>query len=79
MAETGTDPLLKARFWHDRAEEAWSMASQMIDPIAKTTMVEIAERYDRLADVMVLKEAMVHGRENHRAGRRATTAPEALL
>ena len=55
------------------------MASQMIDPIAKTTMVEIAERYDRLADVMVLKEAMVHGRENHRAGRRATMAPEALL
>jgi hypothetical protein len=79
MAETETDPLLRAKFWHDRAEEAWSMASQMIDPIAKTTMVEIAERYDRLADVMVLKEAMVHGRENHRAGRRATMAPEALL
>jgi hypothetical protein len=79
MAETGTDPLLKAKFWHDRAEEAWSMASQMVDPIAKTIMVEIAERYDRLADVVVLKEAMVRGRENHRAGRRAIMAPAALL
>jgi hypothetical protein len=79
MAETVNDPLLKAKFWNDRAEEAWSMASQMIDPVAKTTMVEIAERYDRLADTVVLKEAMVHGRANHRAGRRPLMAPEALL
>lgn len=71
--------LLRARFWHDRAEEAWSMASQMTDPIAKTTMVEIAERYDLLADAMIVKEAMVHGRENHRPGRRSSVAPEGLL
>jgi hypothetical protein len=79
MTKMENTSLLRARFWHDRAEEAWSMASQMIDPIAKTTLVEIAERYDLLADTMVLKEAMVHGRENRRPGRRSTVAPEALL
>jgi hypothetical protein len=79
MTKTENTSLLRARFWHDRAEEAWSMASQMTDPIAKTTMVEIAERYDLLADAMVLKEAMVHGRENHRPGRRSSVAPEGLL
>jgi hypothetical protein len=79
MAETTNTPLLRARFWHDRAEEAWSMAGQLIDPAAKTTMVEIAERYDLLADAMVLKEAMVHGRENHRVGRKAMIAPQGLL
>lgn len=79
MTKTDNTSLLRARFWNDRAEEAWSMASQMPDPIAKTTMVEIAERYDLLADTMVRKEAMVHGRENHRAGRRSSVAPEGLF
>jgi len=79
MTKTENTALLRARFWHDRAEEAWSMASQMTDPLAKGTMVEIAERYDLLADAMLLKEAMVHGRENHRPGRRSTVSPEALL
>jgi hypothetical protein len=71
--------LLRAKFWHDRAEEAWSMASQMGDPMAKSTLVEIAERYDALADAMMLKEAMTSGRENRRPGRRATVAPATLL
>ena len=72
-------PQLRARFWHDRAEEAWSMASQLTDLAAKSTMVEIAERYDLLADAMVLREAMRHGRENRRAGRKSSVSPEALL
>jgi hypothetical protein len=74
-----TSVLLRAKFWHDRAEETWSMASQMLDPEAKSTLVEIAERYDALADSMLLKEAMVHGRENRRAGRRDPVAPGTLL
>jgi hypothetical protein len=79
MIKTESAPTLRARFWHDRAEEAWSMASQLLDTAAKSTMVEIDERYDLLADAMLLKEAMQHGRENHRAGRRASIAPQSLL
>jgi hypothetical protein len=79
MPKTATAPQLRARFWHDRAEEAWSMASQLTDPAAKGTMVEVAERYDLLADAMLFKEAMVHGRQNRRAGRKSSVSPEALL
>ena len=55
--ESGT--FLRAKFWHDRAEEAWSQASQMPDPEAKSTLIEIAERYDVLADSIAEKEAML--------------------
>jgi len=79
MTKTESAPNLRARFWHDRAEEAWSVASQLVDTTAKSTMVEIAERYDLLADAMLLKEAMLHGRENHRPGRRTSIAPQGLL
>jgi hypothetical protein len=65
----GNTSLLSARSWHDRAEEAWSMASQLTDLAAKTTMVEIAERYDLLAEAMVL--------EARGEGRRAALAPAA--
>jgi hypothetical protein len=78
MTKTENTSQLRARFWHDRAEEAWSMASQMTDPFAKT-MVEIAERYDLLADATFSKEVMVHGRESHRAGRRSTVSPDSLV
>ena len=54
------------------------MASQLSDLSAKSTMVEIAERYDLLAEAMVVKEAMVQRRENRRAGRRASAAPATL-
>ncbi len=62
--KTQDGTFLRARFWHDRAEEAWSMASQMPDPAAKSTLIEIAERYDALADGMAAKQ---------------TVPPEALL
>jgi hypothetical protein len=55
VTKTESDSFLRPRFWHDRAEEAWSMASQMPDPEAKSTLVEIAERYDALADSMAAK------------------------
>ena len=45
------------------------MASQLTDLAAKTTMVEIAERYDLLAEAMVL--------EARGEGRRAALAPAA--
>jgi hypothetical protein len=77
--KTENATLLQARFWHDRAEEAWSMASQLSDSAAKTTMVEIAERYDLLAEAMLVKEAVVQGRESRRTGRRASVSPAALL
>ena len=75
--ENGT--FLHARFWHDRAEEAWSMASQMPDPEAKSSLVEIAERYDALADSIAVKEAIRHGRESRQPGRKDTVASDALL
>ena len=68
---------LRAKFWHDRAEEAWSMASRMPDPEAKSTLVEIAERYDMLADSMAAKEAVLNRRETgHAWGSKAPVSPE---
>jgi hypothetical protein len=55
-----------ARHWHDRAEEAWSMASRMIDPKAKTALVEIAQRYDLLADRALVSEARVDRTDGRR-------------
>ena len=55
MTKTESGSLLRARFWHDRAEETWSLASQMPDPEAKSTLVEIAQRYDALADSMAAR------------------------
>jgi hypothetical protein len=75
--ENGT--FLRARFWHDRAEEVWSMASQMPDPEAKSTLVEIAERYDALADSIAVKEAILHGSESRQPGRKDTVASDALV
>ena len=78
MTKTESGSFLRAKFWHDQAEEVWSMASQMPDPEAKSTLVEIAERYDALADGMAAKEAMLHRRENRQA-RKDPVGPDALL
>lgn len=59
MTKVESGRFLRAKFWHDRAEEAWSQASQMSDPAAKSTLIEIAERYDVLADSIAAKEAML--------------------
>ncbi len=70
---------LRAKFWHDRAEEAWSMASQMPDPEAKSTLVEIAERYDALADSMAAREAALNRRETGQPRGKDPVASDALL
>ena len=38
-----------AEYWRGRAEEARTVAEQMSDPIARATMLRIAERYELLA------------------------------
>jgi hypothetical protein len=43
-------PSLGADHWRERAEEARAQASEMKDPTAKRTLLEIARSYDRLAD-----------------------------
>jgi hypothetical protein len=78
VTKTESGSFLRAKFWHDQAEEVWSMASQMPDPEAKSTLVEIAERYDALADGMAAKEAMLHRRENRQA-RKDPVGSDALL
>jgi hypothetical protein len=75
--ESGT--FLCARFWHDRAEEAWSLASQMPDPEAKSSLVEIAERYDALADSIAVKESLLHGRKSRAPSRKDVVPSDALL
>jgi hypothetical protein len=46
MAELLKDP----KHWRERADEARRVASQLTDPEAKKTMLEIAASYDRLAE-----------------------------
>ena len=70
---------LRAKFWHDRAEEVWSLASQMPDPEAKSTLVEIAERYDSLADGMAAREAALHRSEDRQARDKDLIRSDALL
>jgi hypothetical protein len=38
------------RHWHHHAEEARTRAEQMNDPEARSTMLEIANSYDRIAE-----------------------------
>ena len=79
MTKTESGTFLRAKFWHDRAEEVWSQASQMPDPEAKSTLVEIAERYDALADSIAAKEAVLQRRESRQPRRRDTVASDALV
>jgi hypothetical protein len=51
----------------------------MPDPEAKSTLVEIAERYDALADGMAAKEAVLHRRETRQAGGKDPIPSDALL
>jgi hypothetical protein len=35
--------------WHERAVDARALAEKMSDPVDKKAMIEIAEKYERLA------------------------------
>ena len=39
-----------ADYWRERAEEARAQASEMREPTAKRTLLDIAENYDQLAE-----------------------------
>lgn len=38
-----------AAYWRDRAEEAFTMADEMKDPVARQLMRDVGEEYDRMA------------------------------
>jgi hypothetical protein len=42
--------MIDAKGWRDRAEEARTHAEQMRDPIARRTLLKIAEEYEKLAN-----------------------------
>jgi len=50
MDKERTGPLFNPEHWRDRAEEARAVASQMTDPRAKATMLDIAKGYDTMAE-----------------------------
>ncbi len=41
-------PKFNPEIWRQRAEQARDLADQTGEPVAKTALLEIAERYDRL-------------------------------
>jgi hypothetical protein len=43
--------------WRLRADEARSLAKQVVDPEAKRVVLEIADRCDRLVELIVLVQA----------------------
>jgi hypothetical protein len=50
--------LNSAAYWRKRAEEARRLADQLIDPVAKQTVMEIAQSYEQLA---IMAEARALG------------------
>ena len=41
--------MLDAKYWRDRAEEVRIHAGEMRDPVARETMLRIAEEYEKFA------------------------------
>jgi hypothetical protein len=41
--------MLDAKYWRDRAEDVRIHAGEMRDPIARETMLRIAEEYEKFA------------------------------
>jgi hypothetical protein len=48
--QAGSAPMPDAQYWRDRAEEVRASAEAMHDPVARQTLLKIAEEYERLAE-----------------------------
>ena len=48
--ESRVGGLQTSEYWRERAEEARTKADQMRDPTAKITMLEIAQKYEGMAE-----------------------------
>jgi hypothetical protein len=55
------DGLRSSKYWHDRADEARAKANEMRSGDAQSVMLDIAARYDRMADRAALREAKRNG------------------
>jgi hypothetical protein len=51
------DGLRSSRYWQDRADEARAKAAEMRSSSAQSVMLEIAAKYERMADRAALREA----------------------
>jgi hypothetical protein len=49
------------KHWRERAEEARATAEQLTDPVARRTMLQVAESYDALAE-RAEKRALAEGK-----------------
>jgi hypothetical protein len=47
--------------WRERAAEARALADKMTDAVGRQAMIEIAEKYDRLAERALLRMARPSG------------------
>jgi len=56
MDDRKEDGLRSAAYWEQRAEEARTLAGQMTDRDARTTMQKIATMYDAMAKIAANRE-----------------------
>jgi hypothetical protein len=54
---------LQADYWKTQAEQARARADLMRDLIAKTTMLEIARKYEAMAELAGRRDAIRHVRD----------------
>ena len=48
------------RYWHNRAEEARAMADEVIDPVAKSSMLDTEKHYERIAEFAEQRRREMH-------------------
>jgi hypothetical protein len=51
------DDLRDSNYWHRRAEEARAMADHKDDVVAKSQMIDMADKYDMMAERATLQAA----------------------
>jgi hypothetical protein len=58
------------RFWHDRAMHALATAARVADPEIKRILIEIVERYDAIAKLVVERDVVPQPPKRRRRSRR---------